>query len=190
MPRTRAFPIARPVRAPVLLHMRRILLSLLLTSPPAGAATTVRVEVASDWRPAGLALTLVTTWLGEPVEVALRDDGQPPDDRGGDGVWTATMQGDEVRALSLSLRARTADSPDDFELWSGFEPLPMGEQSLALAIDDRGRRPVARRTSLALPMRQLEIAEASSVAAMFGWAGLIMVYGIGLAAIQVSRRRR
>ncbi len=173
-----------------MLHMSAILLSALLLSPAARAATSVRVEVASDWQPDGMSLQLQTQWLGDARDVALQDDGRAPDERAGDGVWTALLQGDEVRALSLVLRVTTDDAPDGFELWSGFEPLPMGTQRLTLAIDDRGARPMARRSSVALPMRQLELAEASSVAAMFGWAGLVLVYGLGMVALKLPRRRR
>jgi hypothetical protein len=133
----------------------------------------VQIELAAEALPSIAQPTLHTTWLGTPQTVVLRDDGRLPDRRAGDGTWTAQLVGEEVRTLSIQLQI------DDAVLWSGTETLPMGAQTLRFAHDVRGPR--AWRSAVALPVPAMEVAEASSVAAMLGWAGLVMVWLMGLA---------
>lgn len=138
----------------------------------------MQVELAAEALPSTARPTVHTTWLGAQKAVVLRDDGLLPDRRAGDGTWTAQLTGEEVRTLSMQLQL------DEVVLWAGTETLPMGAQTLRFAHDVRGPR--AWRSAVALPVPAMEVAEASSVAAMLGWAGLVMISLIGL----IGRRGR
>lgn len=166
--------------------MGAMIIYLLLQGAVATAADAVRVEVASDQPPASGAFVVQTAWLAEPQTWELRDDGVPPDTRAGDGVWTGGGSGDEVRTLSLTLSTPDADTP----LWSGTERLAAGAQRLVFSLEHDGPTPRVHRSAVALPGPSMEVAEASSVAALLGWAALVLVYVLGIVAWSTGRGRR
>lgn len=138
------------------------------------ATQTVRLEVASDWHPPGLRIEAETVWLGEARRVELRDDGTAPGDAPEDGVWVAEWAGDAVRLLPVRLFV-AAEGVERVEVAASVEALATPEDRIVWVLGHDGE-PYARRAAAALRPREHQMAEATSLAAGFGWVGLLLVY--------------
>ncbi|MCK6525564.1 hypothetical protein L6R49_29520 [Myxococcota bacterium] len=134
--------------------------------------------------PATLTLALVTAReglnveaqgvvLGEARAVPLRDDGQGPDERADDGVYTGALVHDGARVLSLRLAHRAPDGAEE-TLWEGLERVYSPEDRWVFRLDDGAPR--ARRVAAPpLPPETPDLG-AAPTAASLAWAGLVLLY--------------
>jgi len=155
---------------------RRIFAYLLiaLTASPVAAAApqSLTVELAVDRARAPVTATVTTSWLGEPLHAALRDDGSTPGDVPGDFVYVGRLDGEPVRALDLVLAV------DGVPVGEALV-LPDGEHDRVSFVLDGAH---ARRAALAATATAVERRESVEVAAFFGWTLLLLVAVLGLAA--------
>jgi hypothetical protein len=148
------------------------LLTTALAMPP--PTQVVRMEVVAEWAPRNLSLDAETVWLGQSLVANFRDDGRPPDARREDGVWTASWTGDPVRQLPIQIYYQV-DGGVRSELSATVETLSFPEDRLIWVLT-ASPRPQAHRVAAALPTRSLRMSEVTSIAAGFGWMGLLLLY--------------
>lgn len=163
-----------------------LLSSLLLgVSPPASAADTraLRLEVVAPAPNEELRVVASTTWLGEPREVELRDDGRSPDLQAGDGHLVGVMEGAPVRALALRLDVRLRDDDAHRVIWEGIEILHGEDDVLTWSVEDAPAWSL-RRVAYARTARSAAFTELGWGMAGLGWLGL----GLGVMAWLVGRR--
>ncbi len=136
-------------------------------------AQTVQMQVVTEWRPENLRIEAEAVWLGETRTVALRDDGRPPDTLAGDGVWAASLNGAVVKLLPLRLYI-VGDGVPRTEVSATVEALSAPTDRLVWVLT--GNPPQVRRVPVALPTRPMGLAGLASVAAGFGWIGVLLLY--------------
>ena len=132
------------------------------------------MEVVTEWEAENLRIEAETVWLGETRTVAFRDDGRPPDARAADGVWAANWSGEVVKLLPLYLYV-AADGVPRTEVSANIEPVSAPSDHLVWVLTG-DPAPVVRRVAAALPTRPMGLAELASVAAGFGWIGVLLLY--------------
>ncbi|MFZ5480246.1 MAG: hypothetical protein ACOZNI_26010 [Myxococcota bacterium] len=139
-------------------------------------AQTVRVEVATDWRPQNLRVYAETTWLGEDRKLELKNDGTVAGDVAMDNIFVGVWTGEPVRELAIRIVAEAQDVPRA-EAGAGIEPVALGEDRVvyAMSLNDKGK-PVARRVAAALPGPAQEMVEPTMIAATLGWVALAFAY--------------
>ena len=144
------------------------------TRAVAATQQSVQMQVVAEWRPENLRIEAETVWLGESRTVAFRDDGRPPDARAGDGTWAATWRGDVVKLLPLHLYV-VAEGVPRTEVSATVEALSAPTEHLVWVLTGNPT-PQVRRVPVALPTRPMGLAQTASVAAGFGWIGVLLLY--------------
>lgn len=166
-----------------MLPIPALLVGVCLAAPP----QVVRFEAIMEQPPPAAVVQVHTTWLGEARTATLRDNGQPPDVRARDGVWTASLSGEALRILPVTLTLDPGDG-QPLTLAATSEILNAGEDTLTWAIG--GAAPYrARRVAVALPTRSAEFVDIATVIAALGWIALVLGWVMWLAG-RVRRGRR
>lgn len=135
---------------------------------------TVHMQVVAEWSPENLRIEAETVWLGVTRTVAFRDDGRHPDTRAGDGSWAASWGGEVVKLLPLHLYVAGEGVPRT-EVSATVEALSAPTDHLIWILTGNPT-PQVRRVPVALPTRPMGLAQTASVAAGFGWIGVLLLY--------------
>lgn len=147
----------------------------------------VHLAVAAGCHPEGLRIEAEAQWLDETRRLILLDDGSVPGDRPGDRVYAGVWTGEVVRTLPVRLYV-SADAIELTEVAASAETVALGSDRLVWALEcEPALR--ARRVAAAMPVRSMEMAETTGVAATLAWVGLALTYVAWLLQPQRLRPR-